>query len=619
MIKSIFTSLLNFKQWVERLQSQKSFSKVSFDTELEEGLIWDRMKLLGLSFCNGEEACYFDISQINDFESVRVYLRNVFLSFEKLIGHNLPYDLKVLNRFRIVSPREITHKIFDTMTAAHLIDENGPKGLKDLAPIYGVAKYNEVKTWEEINQYPPSSKEFCDYALNDAIWTWELHKMLGSKLKQQNLLDLFFKIEMPFQFVLVEMESNGITLDLERIQDLRQRMFQLKIEYESKMLNLLGLKHIIQQTMFGDSEYNSPVNFNSSPQLIKIIESFGLVLPFTTESDAKSVDKNTLIALSGKHPFIDLLRDYRTVEKLLNGFLDKLPNHICFDSRIRASFNNTGTVTGRLSSSNPNLQQLPKNKKSVGANIRECFVTSPGKKIVVGDYSGQELRVLTEVTKDPGLIECFLKGRDLHFTTANKIFKLGVPDEVLFDSHKDYESYKSKFKDERDKAKNKVVFPIIYGTTAFGVANSFGISEEKAQTYIDGFFSLYPKVKSAIFDTIKQLKTYGYVKNLVNRKRRFTEINGYAIRQAFNFKIQGFSSDMIRLAAIKILDEICKHPEWNINFLLIVHDEVVLEVDEQYAEETRKLVKYCMETAVEFCIPIVADVGVGVSYSDAKP
>jgi len=164
-----------------------------------------------------------------------------------------------------------------------------------------------------------------------------------------------------------------------------------------------------------------------------------------------------------------------------------------------------------------------------------------------------------------------------------------------------------------------VVFPIIYGTTPYGVSKSFNISEEKAKTYIDGFFSLYPKVKMAIFETIKQIKTYGFVKNLVNRRRRFTKIDDYAIRQAFNFRIQGFSSDMVRLASIMILDEIHKHLDWGMSFLLIVHDEIVLEVDEQFAEETKKLVKHCMETAVKFCIPIVADVGVGSDYATAKP
>lgn len=618
MVKSIFTTLSAFKEWVERLQTQNKLSKVAFDTELDDGLVWDKMKLNGLSVCNGEEACYFDISNL-ELSSVSIYLRQLFLSFEKLIAHNIPYDLKVLNRFNIVSPKEITHKIFDTMTAAHLIDENGPKGLKDLVLVHGIAKNNEVKTWKQISKYSTSSKEFYDYAINDAIWTWQLHEIFGVKLKQQNLLDLFFTIEMPFQFVLVEMESNGITLDLEKIQELRKRMFALKIEYESKMLKLLGLQHTIQQTLFGDSEYISPVNFNSSPQLIKIIEGFGLTLPFLTKTEQKSVDKATLLYLSGQHLFIDLLKDYRTVEKLLNGFLDKLPNHICLDGRIRASFNNTGTATGRLSSNDPNMQQLPKNKKSVGANIRECFIASPGKKIIVGDYSGQELRVLTEVTQDSNLIKCFLKGGDIHLATTNKVLKLGIPNEALFDSHKDYESYKLKFKTERDSIKNKVVFPIVYGTTAIGVSKSLGISETKAQNYIDGFFELYPRVKKVWFDTVKQVKTYNYVKNLVGRKRRFTEITGYAFRQAFNFKVQGFSADMIRLASILILGEIIKHPEWGMDFLLIVHDEVVLEANEQFAEEAKKLIKHCMETAVKFCIPVVADVGVGFNYADGKP
>lgn len=616
MNKQIFNNLDDFKFWVETLKHQGKFSKIAFDTELENGLIWDKMKLQGISFCNGEDACYFDVSSI---DVPTTYFNQVFQSIDKLVAHNLPYDLKVLQRCNIISSREITHKVFDTMTAAHLLDENGPKGLKDLAIIYDLAKPDEVKSWKEISRYSPNSVQFCNYALNDVIWTWQLHEILGSKLVHQGMKRLFFEIEMPFQFVLVEMETNGITLDLSKLQELRKKMFNLKRDYEGQMLALLGKQHVVQKNLFEDAEYISPVNFSSSHQLIKIIEGLGLKLPFETDTGQKSVDKATLLHLSGQHPFIDLLKNYRIAEKLLNGFLDKLPNHLCLDGKIRASFNNTGAVTGRLSSSNPNCQQIPKNKKAVGASVRGCFIASPGKKLIVGDYSGQELRVLTQVTRDPGLVECHCKGGDIHLAATNKCLKLEIPKECLFSSHPKYESYKSKYKDSRDKIKNKVVFPIIYGTTAIGVSKSLGISEELAQSYIDSFFELYPKVKQCWFDTIKEVKTKGFVTNLAGRRHRFDEPCGYAYRQAFNFKVQGFSADMIRLAAILILNEIRNRPEWDMRFLLIVHDEVVLEVNERFTDEAVKLIKSCMENAVKFCIPVIADVGSGLDYASSKP
>jgi len=445
-----------------------------------------------------------------------------------------------------------------------------------------------------------------------------LHEILGVRLKQLGLLDLFFKIEMPFQFVLTELEMSGLTLDLQRLGDIHNHLQELRLNYEVEMLECLGREHTIQKTLFGDPIYISPVNFRSSPQLIKVIGGLGLDIPLNKDGKL-SVGKKTLLKLSGKHKFIDTLMLYKTATKLLNGFVDKLPNHCCRDLRIHPSFNNTGTVTGRLSCSNPNMQQLPKNKKSVGANIRECFVATPGKKLVVADYSGQELRGLTEVTKDPGLIHDFDKGKDIHFTTANSVMKLGVPEEALYDSHPDYESYKNKFKVERDKIKNGVVFPIVYGTTAMGVSATLNISETKAQSYIDGFFKLYPKVKDAIQKTIDELKTKHYVRNLAGRYRRFPDFSNRAVRQAFNFKIQGYSADMIRLAAIKVLALKSTYPEWCLKMNLIVHDEIVCEVNEQYASETAKAIKECMETAVKLCIPLVADVAFAGDYHNAKP
>jgi len=619
MNKTFITTLDGFKIWVEPLIASGQFDKVSFDTESQDGLDWDLARPVGISFCNGVEACYYDFNSSGLTRDSIDYLRYVFSKIKKLVAQNFPYDLKTLIRsgiIRNIFDTVITRNIFDTMTALHLIDENGSSGLKESAFRYKLT--NDIKKWTDVKDCGYSSQKFYDYAITDSIWTWQLHEILGVKLKQLGLLDLFFKIEMPFQFVLTELEMSGLTLDLQRLGDIRNRLQELWLNYEIKMLACLGREHTVQKTLFGDSIYLSPVNFRSSPQLVKVITKLGIDIPLNKDGKL-SVGKKTLLKLSGKHKFIDTLMLYKTVTKLLNGFVDKLPNHVCRDLRIHPSFNNTGTVTGRLSCSNPNMQQLPKNKKSVGANIRECFVAALGKKLVVADYSGQELRGLTEVTKDPGLIHDFDKGKDIHFTTANSVMKLGVPEESLYDSHPDYESYKNKFKVERDNIKNGVVFPIVYGTTAMGVSATLNISETKAQSYIDGFFKLYPGVKAAIQKTIDELKTKHYVRNLVGRYRRFPDFSNRAIRQAFNFKIQGYSADMIRLAAIKVLALKTTYPDWQLKMCLIVHDEIVCEVNEQYASEAAKAIKECMETAVKLCIPLVADVGIGDNYHTAKP
>ena len=619
MNKTFITTLDGFKIWVEPLIASGQFDKVSFDTESQDGLDWDLARPVGISFCNGVEACYYDFNSSGLTRDSIDYLRYVFSKIKKLVAQNFPYDLKTLIRsgiIRNIFDTVITRNIFDTMTALHLIDENGSSGLKESAFRYKLT--NDIKKWTDVKDCGYSSQKFYDYAITDSIWTWQLHEILGVKLKQLGLLDLFFKIEMPFQFVLTELEMSGLMLDLQRLGDIRNHLQELWLNYEIEMLTCLGREHTVQKTLFGDPIYLSPVNFRSSPQLVKVITKLGIDIPLNKDGKL-SVGKKTLLKLSGKHKFIDTLMLYKTVTKLLNGFVDKLPNHVCRDLRIHPSFNNTGTVTGRLSCSNPNMQQLPKNKKSVGANIRECFIAALGKKLVVADYSGQELRGLTEVTKDPGLIHDFDKGKDIHFTTANSVMKLGVPEESLYDSHPDYESYKNKFKVERDNIKNGVVFPIVYGTTAMGVSATLNISETKAQSYIDGFFKLYPKVKDAINKTIDELKTKHYVRNLAGRYRRFPDFSNRAVRQAFNFKIQGYSADMIRLAGVKVLALKTTYPDWQLKICLIVHDEIVCEVNEQYASEAAKAIKECMETAVSLCIPLVADVGIGDDYADAKP
>jgi len=596
----------------------------SFDTETTS-LVYSEIKLEGISFCDGDNNAYIvlqgrdskgNILFKNEFKkSIIDYLRGIFKKAKILIGHNIVYDLKVMHKYGI--PFEHC-ELYCTMIADHLLDETRPHGLKDLAKQFlGV----------EITEYSNATftSKFFEYAMNDALWTWQLCTLQKPLLQEQGLLKLFRDIEMPFQKVLVDMAVNGITVDKERVEKTTKEVKQKVEDLTVQMLEHIKEPYSMQVTLTGDSNVISKINFNSPAQLSDLLFTrLGLDVVERTPSGQPSVGRKT-IAIYKKHPFVELLNKYKIASKLLHAFFEPMLDFVEADGKVRPSFKDTGTVTGRLSCSKPNLQQLPKVNKDMPIDTRQCFVADRGYKMVTCDFSGQELRVLTQITQEPVLIDTFNSGKDMHLATANDFFDLGIPEECLYTYNDKFDMYKDKFKNERDKAKI-VNFGMAYGKGAYGFSQDFGISEEEAQKILDKYFAALPAVKKAIEECHNQVRKTGYVTSLTGRRRRFNakEFNGNkfypnsAFRQSFNFLIQGFSADMIRIAMTKVREMAKNYPQWGLKTIFTVHDEAGYLIKENYVNEASEKIKETFENAVNFCIPVIADIGIGDDYSESK-
>ena len=513
-------------------------------------------------------------------------------------------------------------KIFDSLIASHILDENTPNGLKYLASACLDIPHQNIKDWGDVcgNVH---SQEFYDYAMQDAEWTWQLKELFTPRLEKEGLSHVFYNIEMPFIFCLRDMELNGVLLDLDKLTELRTKLV-LQVEgLQTELCKLADVDYFYQYLMDNSKELICEFNWNSPQQLSKLLqEKFHLNLGKPSKAGFCSVDKKAL----NKHKsneFVKILIEYRDAMNMLSKFLDKLPGFIKADGRVHTSFRNT-LKTGRLSSSNPPMQQLPKDNTGP-VKIRECIVSPPGYSLIVCDYSGQELRVLAEESGDMTMIDAFYKNQDLHLTTANKFFNLNIPDEVLIVGHPLHEETKKKYKTERDKSK-VINFGISYGKTAYGFSKDWAISKEEAQKFIDRYFEGFPDVKKRIDKCHLDLRNNGYVVNLAGRRRRFP---GYAgadkyvrsriERQAFNFLIQGFSADLGKKAAIDVRNLCLKHPEWNCRLILAIHDEFLYECKNEYCETATKQIKTIMESSTQLSLPLIIDINYGANYSAAKP
>jgi len=621
MKREYITTCNKLIDWVDSSKSDKS----SLDTETTD-LSYCKLDLRGFSLCDGKRACYVNVWENSERELILKYLKFVLdrdkahRPCRKLIFHGAPFDLKVLHK---IGCRKITPHIFCTMTAAHLINENMKVGLKYLAKRY--LKVENTLTYEQAAKYGYDSPQFIKYATNDAIWTFKLHEIFNRVLYQQKLDKLFYEIEIPFQFVLMDLAINGVLFNPQEIEKLKTKVGQDIYDMEFKLRDYAGIDYQTQNMFFTDKkEILSGVKMTSPNDLVDIIQNrLGLVIEDYTKGGKKSLPKPssgeaTILKLKGQHKFIDLLEQYKIASKLYQGFLNPFPKFVDIDGRVHAGFHNCVARTGRLSCSKPNLQQSPKERKEYPVDFRGTIIAPEGKSLIVADYSGQELRVLTQISKDKNLINAFEKDKDIHLETANKSFNLGITDEQLYTKHSEYTVIKKANKPDRDKSKNCVVFPIIYGTTSHGVSKSLGVTEEIAQGYIDDFLNLYPGVRQAIERCGNFLKHHKYVYTLSGRRRRLYDLTPKAYRQAFNFLIQGYSADMIRCAATKVRNVILNHPEWGLKLVLIVHDELVLEVNDDYVKEATVVVKKAMEKAVQMCIPLVTEIGTGKKYSEAK-
>lgn len=623
MIGQTIKTSKELKTWFTTLDR----SCAALDTETTS-LKQEELECIGVSLCgesvitdsdgnkvsNCKQSCYIDLLDGHEYSKLIDILRTEIPTISRLIFHNAAFDMRVLAKVGI----HHTQNVVCTMTAAFLLDENNDVGLKELVVRYLGVDPAQVVHFEEAMVNGFKSDLFYSYARRDAEWTFELWSLLGAKLEEENLTPLFFDIEMPFQFVLRDLEMNGILMDTGSLSTMRQSLNEEVCKLQRATYEAGGIKYTQQINLLGEVEYVADVNLNSPIQLSSfIVDTLGIPLTEpTSEPGVFSVDKGILEGLENKHPFFHCLLEYRKSNKLKTMFLDKAQTFVDSDGRIRASFNNCVARTGRLSSSKPNLQQLPKKGTSL-CSIRSLLIAQPGYKLLAADYAGQELRVLAEVSRDLTMIESFILGKDLHLTMANRFFGLGIPESLLYEKHPKHQEVRSKYKDQRDRSKT-INFGIAYGKTATGFSEDWNISYEDAEEIVNQYFKSAPRIAEAIDRCKRFLDDNGYAVNLAGRRRRLPVGNNRAYRQAFNFLIQGFSADLVKLAAGNLYRELLLYPDWDCRVVLQVHDELVYELREEYVETALPIIKYTLEHAWPLSVPMVVDIKVGNNYSECK-
>ena len=483
-------------------------------------------------------------------------------------------------------------KIWDTLTPSHLLNENLPEnGLKYLTR---TQLHREVTEYKDAIQYGTNSPEFAKYATEDAINTYSLYKLQSPQIEKQGLHHLAYDIEFPFQRALMWLAINGIKADVSAAKTMRYEVQHLFYEIENELLNIFGGKYVTSITPRSRVTSCKPsINFNSSDQVVPLIEELGFpIYERSKKEKKKSWNKQSKNRLKGKHYAIDLLIKLGKVEKLINGFLKPFELFVQRDGRIRPSFHNTVCVTGRLSCSKPNIEQLP-NQNDI-ANIRNLFIAEPGNVLIVADYSGQEVRIMAQESGDSAFKSALREGLDLHQVTADAV---GV-------SRKDAKC---------------IVFGTAYGKSSYGFSKDFNCSEKEAQAFIDKFFAQYPGLRRAIEQTRQQVYKHGFVRTMSGRKRRFPDFHKLnkwgkerCYRMAFNFKIQGYGGEVLKKAA----SEIVKNP--NLMLVNLVHDEVVIECNREYREEGMKYIEECMVKALPIFLKWDIDINYGERYGESK-
>lgn len=577
-----------------KLSKQTAFA---FDTETTDV---DPLKaeIVGISFSwEAKEGYYIPLPE-NEKE-VRQMLRPLkrLLDDNKhlKVGQNLKYDLQVLDRYDIRG----RGPYFDTMIAHYVLEPDSRHGMDYLAETllsYRTISYDELMTTAtrkgDIRTTNP--ERLTLYAAEDADVTWQLYQKLLPLFEQEETVNLLNLIEMPLMPVLAQMEREGVRLDtcvLEELADEIAGRIQLR---EEKIQEMAG----------------EPFNVNSPKQVGEILfDKLQLMdRPKKTKTGVYSTAEETLQKIRSTHPIVPLILDYRADRKLLNTYIEPLPSMLHSDGRLHTSYNQCVTSTGRLSSSNPNLQNIPIRTED-GRGIRRAFVArSDEYTFLSADYSQIELRLMAHLSGDPGLIEAFREGKDIHTATAAKIY--GINTEQVSS-------------DQRRKAKT-ANFGIIYGISAFGLAERLDIPRGEAKSLIDGYFNLYPQVKEYMEAAIAEAKKLGYVSTLFGRRRYLPDINSrnatvrsFAERNAINAPIQGTAADIIKLAMIRIAKAI-EEQELRSRMILQVHDELNFDVFKPELEQVSQIVRMEMEQVFpELSVPLVADIGYGRNWLEA--
>lgn len=579
-----------------------------FDTETD-GLDPFQLKLAGVSFSTKSGEGFF--IAVNPFEGgsdlfnpihderlsikdfVKIFKPLLENSYIKKICQNGKYDISVMRSIGI----EVNNFYFDTMLASYVIDPDQKHGMDELAQKY--LDYQPIPLSDLIGSKKDPSKIFeveadklSEYSAEDADITFRLFDILKNELEKENLIKVAYQVEFPLVPVLEEMEFNGIKVDEKVLNELSKDLSILMDNYSAEIFRLSG----------------SQFNINSPKQLQEVLFNKLQLAKGRKTKTGFSTDARSLEFLRGEHEIIEVLLNYRQVSKLKSTYADSLPNLINPSTgRIHTNYNQTVASTGRLSSIDPNLQNIPI-RSELGKEIRKAFI--PRDKnftLLSADYSQIELRILASICKDESLMHAFKNGEDIHRSTAALVFMVPAKDVTS---------------DMRRKAK-EVNFGILYGIGPFGLKTRLGVTQQHAKDIIQTYFSTFKRVKNYMDDSVEKARSKGFAETLLGRRRFLRNINSnnrvvrqFEERVAINMPIQGTAADMIKLAMINIHNEI-KLQKMKSRMLLQVHDELLFDAHKSEVDDLKVLVKDLMENAMPMAVPILVEVGTGDNWLDA--
>ena len=583
---------------IELLELLLAQSQVCFDTETTsiEALHAD---LVGMSFSyKAREAFYVAVPKdFNEAKQIVEEFRPFFesTSIEK-IAHNIKYDVQVLNRYGI----EVASPTFDTMIAHYLINPEAKQSMDFLSEFYLSYKPVSIETLigkkgkGQGNMGDLAPEEISDYACEDADITFQLKQIFEPEIQKDHLKQLFYDMEMPLVEVLKSMEKEGIAIDVPGLQAFSIEIEKITLELEK------SIKEIAEMDF----------NIDSPKQLGEVLfEKMKISSKAKkTKTGQYATGEDVLVKHEKDHPIIPMILQYRQLRKLKSTYVDPLPNLVDkVDGRVHTHFMQTVTATGRLSSNNPNLQNIPIRTEN-GKEIRKAFVSRGSEfQLMAVDYSQIELRIIAALSEDPTMIAAFQSRQDIHTATAAKVFHIGL-EEVT--------------RDQRSAAK-AVNFGIIYGQSAFGLAQNLNISRTEAKSIIDSYFAEYATIKSYMDSTVSKARETGYVETIMKRRRYLPDINsanaivrGFAERNAVNAPIQGSAADIIKMAMVAVHREM-KKTKLKSKMILQVHDELVFDVHNDEVEQMQSLVKEAMESAVNLVVPMEVEMKLAGNWLDA--
>lgn len=588
----------DLNRWVEKLKQAKLFA---LDTETDN-LDYMAANLVGISFAleNGE-AAYLPL-QLDYLGAPKTLEKTTALALLKPIlenpaiqkvGQNFKYDLTIFARNGI----DVQGVAFDTMLESYVLNSTGRHNMDELAKRY---LGHQTITFEEIagkgknqltfNQIP--LEKAAEYAAEDADVTMKLQQVLWEKLSKEPTLEKLFKeMELPLLGVLSRMERRGVLIDSDALFLQSNEIANRLSELEEQAYVLAG----------------QPFNLASTKQLQEILfDKLGLPVIQKTPKGAPSTNEEVLEELAFSHELPKVLVEHRGLSKLKSTYTDKLPQMVNPQTgRVHTSYHQAVTATGRLSSSDPNLQNIPIRNEE-GRRIRQAFIAREGFTVVAADYSQIELRIMAHLSQDQGLINAFTQGKDIHRSTAAEIFGVEL-DEVT--------------SEQRRNAK-AINFGLIYGMSAFGLSRQLGIGRADAQSYMDLYFKRYPGVQTFMHDIREKAKAQGYVETLFGRRLYLPDINSSngmrrkaAERVAINAPMQGTAADIIKRAMIQLDQKLQNDP--NIAMIMQVHDELVFEVRSEKVAFYSELIKTQMESAADLVVPLIVEVGQGTNWDEA--